>query len=826
MLEQSTKLVPDEHGIFTCNFGAISLRFQAHKQAPVTLVAASGAGMEPIESMPNQRDAQPIVEMVATESGTHDNRIPLTRSIAGSILRFVSATYTPSAHKYQPNRLEITQFASFDDLHPNGRDYGEDYTITDFDSATDCATPTENSEGVTVTSVYEAYPQVSAVRCFTRVSSTHEYSIEAVSSLNISLPTDAYQSNAEHAKIYWANSAWAVENDWHSDWMRNTPLRDRNFDINPGISSSRFVQVSTSTWSTGTHEPDGIIELYSAERHSAVDGGTENRGTVDSAEDNGVTSHNEESRNTTSCTTCGHEAEIHDSHPCCISSSAQCSAMWQIEHNGPWEWEVSESNSEIHISCFGPEYEHHHWYSSLTEPIQTVPAVLVLSAGDWQQAVAQMTHYRRALRLEKAQELHRLSEFETINSLVVYNDYMNTLFGDPHIEKELPLIEGASKLGVDIFCIDAGWYDSTDGGWWDMVGDWHPSTNRFGDGGLKAVADSVKQHNMSLGLWLEPEVIGVKSELAKTLPDSAFISRHGVRVSDSGRYLLDFRSPEARAHLDTTIDKLIQDFDVRFFKFDYNTIPGTGTDHDAESAGSGLLEHCRAYLEWLDALRTRHPDVMIENCGSGAMRADYAQLSRLDMQSTSDQCDPLLYAGLAASAGITILPEQQGNWGYAQQSMSDETAVFTLATGVLGRLYLSGFVNLMDEQRLSLVREAVKLHRHVLDEQTSRDLVPWWPYGLPEFSDDWLVSGLRTDSAASATAEQYGYLTVWHRSGQSSISIPLPEGAKLTQVFPSPQSPENAPEAQPWQVSYENGSTTLTVTNSNEPSARIYKVTW
>lgn len=163
MLEQSTKLVPDEHGIFTCNFGAISLRFQAHKQAPVTLVAASGAGMEPIESMPNQRDAQPIVEMVATESGTHDNRIPLTRSIAGSILRFVSATYTPSAHKYQPNRLEITQFASFDDLHPNGRDYGEDYTITDFDSATDCATPTENSEGVTVTSVYEAYPQVSAV---------------------------------------------------------------------------------------------------------------------------------------------------------------------------------------------------------------------------------------------------------------------------------------------------------------------------------------------------------------------------------------------------------------------------------------------------------------------------------------------------------------------------------------------------------------------------------------------------------------------------------------------------------------------------------------
>ena len=121
---------------------------------------------------------------------------------------------------------------------------------------------------------------------------------------------------------------------------------------------------------------------------------------------------------------------------------------------------------------------------------------------------------------------------------------------------------------------------------------------------------------------------------------------------------------------------------------------------NAESVGDGLLEHCRAYVDWLDDLRRRHPDVMIENCGSGAMRADYAQLSRLDLQSTSDQCDPLIYAAIAAGAGMTILPEQQGNWGYAQQEMDDETAVFTLATGVLGRLYLSGFIDRMTEPRL------------------------------------------------------------------------------------------------------------------------------
>ena len=368
------------------------------------------------------------------------------------------------------------------------------------------------------------------------------------------------------------------------------------------------------------------------------------------------------------------------------------SVMWQIEHNGPWEWEVGEDDPGLHIAAFGPEYQDHQWFTNLGEgnDFESVPVSFAIVAGDWQDAVAEMTLQRRALRAAKARELGRTAEFERTQGLVIYNDYMNTLFGDPRIDKELPLIEGAAGVGADIFCIDAGWYDSTDGGWWDMVGEWQASTNRFGEVGLQGLADIIREHGMGLGLWLEPEVIGVQSPLAKTLPDSAFFQRHGVRVCDSGRYLLDFRSPEARAHVTRTVDRLIDDFGAVFFKFDYNTIPGVGTDVDAGSAGEGLLAHCRAYLDWLDDLRRRHPDVMIENCGSGAMRADYAQLSRLDLQSTSDQCDPLVYAAIAAGAGLTIPPEQQGNWGYAQEEMNDETAVFTLATGVMGRLYLSG----------------------------------------------------------------------------------------------------------------------------------------
>ena len=522
--------------------------------------------------------------------------------------------------------------------------------------------------------------------------------------------------------------------------------------------------------------------------------------------------------------------------------------MWQIEHNGPWEWEVGEDDPGLHVTAFGPEYKDHGWFTNLGEgnDFESVPVSFAIAAGDWQRAVAEMTLQRRALRIAKARELGRVDQFEHTQGLVIYNDYMNTLFGDPRIEKELPLIEGAASVGADVFCIDAGWYDSTDGGWWDMVGEWQASTNRFGDAGLRGLADTIRAHGMGLGLWLEPEVIGVKSPLASMLPDSAFFQRHGVRVCDSGRYLLDFRSPEAREHVTRTVDRLIDDFGAVFFKFDYNTIPGVGTDLNAESVGDGLLEHCRAYVDWLDDLRRRHPDVMIENCGSGAMRADYAQLSRLDLQSTSDQCDPLIYAAIAAGAGMTILPEQQGNWGYAQQEMDDETAVFTLATGVLGRLYLSGFIDRMTEPRLSLVRDAIALHRCVLADQ--QHMVPFWPSGLPDFDGDWLAVGLRHVETDMGDAYVYGesawneqaaeqndqqpqpedkpdYIIVWRRGGTPSVNMPLDADQTIEQVFPNPAEPDHAPNAKPWTIERMDPETVrLNAATSKQPSARIFAI--
>ncbi|GAB2865704.1 alpha-galactosidase [Actinocorallia aurea] len=429
--------------------------------------------------------------------------------------------------------------------------------------------------------------------------------------------------------------------------------------------------------------------------------------------------------------------------------------VWQVEHNGAWRWEVAERLDGAYAAFTGPNDIDHQWSQRLAPggSFTTVPVSLATSAAGFDGAVAALSAHRRAIRRPHP---------DTAALALVFNDYMNTLMGDPTTEKLLPLIDAAAEAGAEIFCIDAGWYDDT-GDWWDGVGAWEESTTRF-PGGLEKVVAHIRERGMRPGLWLEPEVIGVRSPLAGTLPAEAFLQRDGVRVVEHGRYHLDLRHPAAVAHLDATVDRLVERYGVGFFKLDYNIDPGAGTDLAADSVGAGLLEHNRAHLAWLDGVLDRHPDLVLENCGSGAMRMDYALLSRLQLQSTTDQQNFTLYPPIAASAPLSVLPEQAGNWAYPQPEMTPEEAAFCLVTGMPGRMYLSGHLARMTDAQLASVREAVAVHKDVRAELAGS--VPVWPLGLPGWSDPW--------TAVALVAGDTTYLALWHRGGDASVELSFP----------------------------------------------------
>jgi len=286
------------------------------------------------------------------------------------------------------------------------------------------------------------------------------------------------------------------------------------------------------------------------------------------------------------------------------------------------------------------------------------------------------------------------------------------------------------------------------------VGSWTPSTSRFPNG-ISEVLDHIRAEGMVPGLWLEPEVVGVRSAIAEQLPPEAFFVRNGARVVEQDRYQLDLSHPAARDHLDRVVDFLVGDLGVGYLKIDYNINIGPGTEPGNLSAGVGLLAHNRAFLDWVDGALDRHPGLTIENCSSGGMRADYASLSRCQLQSTSDQQDFLRYPAIAAAAPMAMAPEQAAVWAYPQPEWSDNEIAFTLCGALLGRVHLSGHIDRMSRAQQQLVAEAISVYKQIrLDVAAA---VPFWPLGLPGWTDRWVALGLRAPSAG------YAYVVVWHR---------------------------------------------------------------
>ncbi|MCW4457106.1 glycoside hydrolase family 36 protein [Microbacterium sp. MPKO10] len=472
------------------------------------------------------------------------------------------------------------------------------------------------------------------------------------------------------------------------------------------------------------------------------------------------------------------------------------STLWQIENNGGWRWEIGDWEGALYVVGTGPTDQAHAWTRRLApgERFRGVAAAVAVARGD-DAAFAAMNAYRRRIRRPHPDN-ERLP--------VIFNDFMNALMGDPTTEKLRPLIDAAASAGAEYFCIDAGWH-ADDRAWWDAVGEWRETPWRF-PGGLSEVTERIRTAGMIAGLWLEPESIGVRSTAADELPHEAFFQRDGVRVIEAGRYQLDFRHPAVIDRLNGVVERLITDYGVGYLKFDYNVDVTQGTDVSGSSPGDGQLEHGRAYLEWVSSLLDRHPTLVIENCASGGQRMDYASLALHPVQSTSDNQDPLHYAPIAAAAPTAVTPEQGAVWAYPNADWSSERLAFSMVNSLLGRVHLGGRLDLLDRQQAEQVREAITVYRGIRADLAVS--APIWPHGLPGWHDDVLSLGL--------TAANRTYLSVWRRSGPTSVEIPLQEftglAIEVSCLYPT---------ALPTQTEWNGASGVLTVTLPDEPAARL-----
>ena len=171
-------------------------------------------------------------------------------------------------------------------------------------------------------------------------------------------------------------------------------------------------------------------------------------------------------------------------------------------------------------------------------------------------------------------------------------------------------------LKPDYWWMDAGWYVNKTG--WPNTGTWEVDTNRF-PRGLRAITDYGRASGVKSIVWFEPERATAGTWLAENHPDWLLKGT-----------LLNLGNPATLDWLINHIDKLLTEQGIDLYRQDYNIDPlGYWRSNDTEGH-EGITEnhYVTGYLAYWDALRQRHPQMLIDSCASGGHRNDLETMRR------------------------------------------------------------------------------------------------------------------------------------------------------------------------------------------------------
>ncbi len=229
------------------------------------------------------------------------------------------------------------------------------------------------------------------------------------------------------------------------------------------------------------------------------------------------------------------------------------------------------------------------------------------------------------------------SQFAFQKRPIVLNNWEATYF-DFNEEKLCSLIHKVKDTGIDTFVLDDGWFGKRNGETAGL-GDWFINREKLPNG-LKPVIDCARKNGMKFGLWFEPEMVNMDTELYRSHPDW-LIHVDGLEPC-SGRfqYVLDLTRVEVRDHIVNAVSAVLAENDISYVKWDMNR---SLTENYSAPLGSRSKEFHHRYVlglyEILDRLTSRFPKVLFEGCASGGCRFDPAMLRYFPQIWTSDNTD-------------------------------------------------------------------------------------------------------------------------------------------------------------------------------------------
>ena len=249
----------------------------------------------------------------------------------------------------------------------------------------------------------------------------------------------------------------------------------------------------------------------------------------------------------------------------------------------------------------------------------------------------------------------------------------------------LELADAAAAIGVERYVLDDGWFGSRRDDF-SGLGDWTVSKDVWPDG-LHPLVDHVTGLGMQFGLWFEPEMINLDSDVARAHPEWVMATGDRTPVPSRHQQVINLGLPDCYDYIRDAMLAMLAEYDIGYIKWDHNRdLIDAGT---SPAGRPGVHAQTDAVYRLMDELRAAHPDLEIESCSSGGSRVDLGILQRTDRVWVSDCIDPHERQQMMRWTQQLLPPELLGSHiasGTSHTTGRTHELNFRAATAVFGHL--------------------------------------------------------------------------------------------------------------------------------------------
>jgi alpha-galactosidase len=301
------------------------------------------------------------------------------------------------------------------------------------------------------------------------------------------------------------------------------------------------------------------------------------------------------------------------------------------------------------------------WKLEPGEVFQTPEAVMVYSSnglGDMSRTFHEL--YRTRLVRGRFKDKERP---------ILVNNWEATYF-DFNDEKIMDIAKTGKELGIELFVLDDGWFGKRDNDT-SSLGDWFVDRKKLPNG-LDNLAKNVRELGLEFGLWFEPEMVSVDSDLYREHPDWCIHVPGRSQSESRNQLILDFSREDVCKEITKRVSDILAAFPITYVKWDMNrhmtemgsaTLP---TDRQRETAHRYML----GLYKVMETITTSFPHILFESCSGGGGRFDPGMLYYMPQVWTSDNTDAisrlkiqygtsLVYPIISMGSHVSAVPNHQ-----------------------------------------------------------------------------------------------------------------------------------------------------------------------